>query len=56
MTKIQAQGFYEIHKNKPFYEELTDFMSSGQCMVLVLEKVWGKNMKWSGIIFFLIRY
>ena len=38
MTKIQAKHFYLIHKEKPFYEELTDFMSSGQCMVLALEK------------------
>ena len=38
MTKQQAQGFYEIHKSKPFYEELTNFMSSGKSMVLALEK------------------
>ena len=38
MSKRQAEGFYEIHKDKPFYEELTNFMSSGQSMVLALEK------------------
>ena len=38
MTLAQAQGFYAIHKGKPFYEELTKFMSSGQSMVLILEK------------------
>ena len=38
MTKPQAEGFYEIHKEKPFFNELTTFMSSGQTMVLVLEK------------------
>ena len=38
MTKQQAEGFYEIHKDKPFFEELTSFMSSGQSMVLALEK------------------
>ncbi len=38
MSKQQAEGFYEIHKDKPFYEELTNFMSSGQSMVLALEK------------------
>ena len=38
MTKMQAEGFYEIHKEKPFFQELTDFMSSNQSMVLVLEK------------------
>jgi len=38
MSLLQAQGFYAVHKGKPFYEELTDFMSSGQSMVLALEK------------------
>ena len=38
ITKKQAEGFYSIHKNKPFFEELTNFMSSGPCMVLALEK------------------
>ena len=38
MSLIQAQAFYEIHKGKPFYDELTKFMSSSQSMVLVLEK------------------
>jgi len=38
MTLIQAEGFYSIHTDKPFYAELTEFMSSGQSMVLVLEK------------------
>ena len=38
MSMQQAEGFYEIHKGKPFYDELITFMSSGQCMVLALEK------------------
>jgi nucleoside-diphosphate kinase len=38
MSLTQAQAFYEIHKGKPFYDELTNFMSSSQSMVLVLEK------------------
>ena len=38
MTKQQAMRFYFIHKDKPFYDELTTFMSSGPCMVLALEK------------------
>ena len=38
MSLDQAQKFYAIHKGKPFYEELTKFMSSSQSMVLVLEK------------------
>ena len=38
MSLLQAQGFYGVHKDKPFYEELTEFMSSGQSMILALEK------------------
>ena len=38
MSKLQAEGFYKIHSDKPFFEELTNFMSSGQSMVLALEK------------------
>ena len=38
MIKVEAEDFYSIHKGKPFYDELTEFMSSGQCMVLALEK------------------
>ena len=37
MTKKQAKGFYAVHKDKPFYESVTDFMSSGPCVVMVLE-------------------
>ena len=38
MSLHQAQGFYSVHREKPFYEELTKFMSSGKSMVLALEK------------------
>tara|TARA_B100000700_G_C14654437_1_gene673505 strand:- start:159 stop:584 length:426 start_codon:yes stop_codon:yes gene_type:complete len=38
MTKSQAEGFYSIHKDKSFFNELTTFMSSGKCMVLALSK------------------
>ena len=37
MTKDQAKGFYKVHEGKPFYESVTDFMSSGPCVVMVLE-------------------
>lgn len=37
MTKEQAKGFYKVHEGKPFYESVTDFMSSGACIVMVLE-------------------
>ena len=38
MTKNEANEFYSIHADKPFYNELTDFMSSGYSMVLALKK------------------
>ena len=37
MTKEQAKGFYKVHESKPFYESVTDFMSSGPSVVMVLD-------------------
>ena len=37
MTKAQAEGFYAVHKERPFFESLTAFMSSGPAIVMVLE-------------------
>jgi nucleoside-diphosphate kinase len=37
MSKDQAQGFYSVHEGKPFFESVTDFMSSGPSVVMVLE-------------------
>jgi len=37
MSKKEAEGFYAVHRGKPFYNSLTDFMSSGSCVVLILE-------------------
>jgi len=37
LTKAQAEGFYAVHRGKPFFESLTTFMSSGPCVVLLLE-------------------
>jgi nucleoside-diphosphate kinase len=37
-SKRDAEGFYAVHAERPFYGELTDFMSSGPCVVLALEK------------------
>jgi nucleoside-diphosphate kinase len=37
LSKVEAEGFYYIHKARPFFAELTDFMSSGPCIVMVLE-------------------
>ena len=38
MSTRQAEGFYEIHKDRPFFGELTEFMSSGNCVVLSLQR------------------
>ena len=37
-TRKQAEGFYAVHAERPFFGELTEFMSSGPCVVLSLEK------------------
>jgi len=39
LTKKMAEGFYAVHRGKPFYDSLTDFMSSGPCVVMILEGV-----------------
>lgn len=38
MSLKDAEGFYAVHRERPFFAGLTDFMSSGPCVVLVLEK------------------
>lgn len=37
MTKAQAEGFYAVHRERPFFDSLTAFMSSGPAVVMVLE-------------------
>jgi len=37
LSKVEAEGFYAVHRERPFFGELTDFMSSGPCLVMVLE-------------------
>ena len=37
LSKNEAEGFYYVHRQRPFFDELTDFMSSGPCIVMVLE-------------------
>ncbi len=49
LTKEEAEGFYIVHKDKPFYSSLTDFMSSGKIVVMQLEREeaiahWRKTM------------
>ena len=38
MSRAEAGAFYEVHKGRPFYDELVEFMSSAPCMPLVLQK------------------
>lgn len=38
ITRKQAEGFYAVHANKPFFDSLTNFMSSGPIVVMALEK------------------
>lgn len=38
MSKQIAEGFYAVHAARPFFKDLTDFMSSGPCIVMCLEK------------------
>ncbi|MDO3379293.1 nucleoside-diphosphate kinase [Geoalkalibacter halelectricus] len=49
MSKVEAEGFYYVHKERPFFGELTDFMSSGPCVVMVLEAP-GAIKKWRDLM------
>ncbi|MBM9535595.1 nucleoside-diphosphate kinase [Desulfobulbus alkaliphilus] len=49
LSKREAEGFYYVHKERPFFGELTDFMSSGPCIVMVLEAE-GAIQKWRDLM------
>ena len=38
MSRKEAEGFYAVHRERPFFSGLTEFMSSGPCVVMALEK------------------
>lgn len=38
LSLAEAEGFYAVHRGRPFFGELTEFMSSGPCVPMVLEK------------------
>lgn len=38
LTRRQAEGFYHVHAQRPFFASLVDFMSSGPCITMVLEQ------------------
>jgi len=50
MNKAQAEGFYAVHKERPFFGSLTEFMTSGPAVVMVLEgdNVIAKNRELMG--------
>jgi nucleoside-diphosphate kinase len=37
LTRAEAEGFYHVHRERPFFGSLADFMSSGPCLPMVLE-------------------
>jgi len=49
LSKVEAEGFYYVHRERPFFGELTDFMSSGPCVVMVLEAE-GAIKKWRDLM------
>ena len=49
LTKAEAGGFYAVHKERPFFGELTDFMSSGKIFAMVLEAE-GAISKWRDVM------
>lgn len=50
MTLAEAEGFYAVHRERPFFGELTQFMSSGPCVVLALEKDGGAVKAWRDLM------
>ena len=46
ITKSQAEGFYAVHANRPFFDSLTTFMSSGPIVVLAMEKEGDAIASW----------
>lgn len=49
LTKREAEGFYAVHRERPFFGGLTDFMSSGPCVLLALEAP-GAIAKWRALM------
>ena len=45
LTQKEAEGFYAVHRERPFFASLTKFMSSGPCVVMALEAA-GAIKKW----------
>ena len=49
LSRTEAEGFYAVHRERPFFNDLTAFMSSGPVVVLVLEAD-GAISRWRGVM------
>ena len=49
LTKVEAEGFYAVHRERPFFSDLTDYMSSGPVMVIAFEGD-GAIATWRGLM------
>ena len=49
LTQKEAEGFYAVHRERPFFASLTKFMSSGPCVVMALEAA-GAIKKWRDLM------
>ena len=49
LSRVEAEGFYYVHKERPFFGELTEFMCSGPCVVMTLEAD-GAIKKWRDLM------
>jgi len=49
LTREEAEGFYSVHRDRPFFPDLTAFMSSGPCIAMVLEAE-GAISKWRDVM------
>ena len=49
MTQQQAEGFYAVHRGKPFFDSLVKFMTEGPCVVMALERADAVN-KWREVM------
>jgi nucleoside-diphosphate kinase len=50
MTLEEAEGFYAVHRERPFFPELTTFMSSGPCVVMALENQGDTVKAWRDLM------
>ena len=49
LSKVEAEGFYAVHSERPFFVFFFDFMSSGPCIVMALEAE-GATLKWRDLM------